>query len=164
MRTRHWKSMAVGLLTLLATACCCGPDTPARAAEAARGDLARLQGTWTARTGRGKDIKVVLKVEADAVDVAIATPGGLQFSLKGNLKVDDAATPKALDWTGLTFFDGQEFPDNLAIYALEGDTFTLRNGGPNNARPREFAPGEGALAGVVVFSREQPLARTARAK
>ena len=156
--------MAIGLLTLLSTTCCCGLNTPAGAAEAARGDLARLQGTWTARAGRGKDIQVVLKIEADAVDVAIAAPGGLQFSVKGNLKVDDATTPKALDWTGLTLFDGQEFPDNLAIDALEGDTFTLRNGGPNNARPREFAPGQGALAGVVIFSREQPLARTARAK
>ena len=43
-----------------------------------------------------------------------------------------------------------------------GDTFTVCNGGMNGSRPKEFKPGDGALAEVVVFERERPLSESAK--
>ena len=42
----------------------------------------------------------------------------------------------------------------LGIYTLEGNRFTVCNGGLNRSRPTEFKPGDGILAEVVVFERE----------
>ena len=117
------------------------------------GDLDRLQGRWTTKAGPRRNIAVVLEIKDRTVQFEATTPQGLKVSVQGEVRIDETARPKRLDWVHLTALDGQDLPDNLAIYEIEGDTFTLCNGGPNNRRPIEFKPGGGALADLVIFTR-----------
>ena len=77
--------------------------------------------------------------------------------LTGEVKLDATTSPRQLDWINFTGADQQEFPPVLGIYAIEGDRFTVCNGGLNGSRPSEFKPGDGILAEVVVFER-RPIA------
>ena len=127
---------------------------PVAAAEAATpGDLGRLQGRWTATAGPKGAFPVVLEVRGREVRVEIRPPVGPPIRARGELQVDDAASPKALDWLRFTALDGQALPEILAIYELDGDTFRICNGGPHNPRPEAFEPGDGVLADVVTFRR-----------
>src|SRR5438128_197903 len=84
----------------------------ARAAEhALEGDLARLQGRWLTKAGPRRDIPVVLEIEGRGVKVGITTPQGWAFSVRGELRIDEHATPRALDWIKFTGPDGQDFPE-----------------------------------------------------
>ena len=72
------------------------------------------------------------------------------------MRLDETTSPRSLDWVNFSGADQQEFPQIPAIYKLDRDTFTLCNGGMNGTRPKEFKPGDGALADIVVFERERP--------
>ncbi len=121
--------------------------------NALSGDLARLQGRWSAQAGPQRNIAVELEIEGRQARVRITTPKGLKFHVRGAIKIDESAVPRALDWVDFNGLDDQELPDILAIYRLEGDTFQVCNGGPNNDRPTEFKPGDGILADLLVFAR-----------
>ena len=127
----------------------------ALAADAIPGDLGRLQGCWTAKAGPKHDIAVTLTIKGGEVEVAIVTPQGIKLAVQGGLKLDETVMPRSLDWVGMSLLDGQELPDHLAIYSVQGDTFTLRNSGPNVGRPREFKPGDGPLNELLVFTRQK---------
>jgi len=137
------------------------------AAEEARsrdGDLNRLQGRWTAKAGARHEIHVVIEIKGQGVSAAIKTPQGLDFQVQGELKIDETTSPRSLDWKKLTGPDQQPLPEIAAVYKIDGDTFTVCNGGFHGARPKEFKPGEGVLADVVVFHRlESKAARTGSA-
>jgi uncharacterized protein (TIGR03067 family) len=117
------------------------------------GDLGRLQGRWTAKAGTRHEIQVVIEIKGRDVCAAIQTPQGLDFKVQGELKLDETTSPRSLDWKKLTLPDQQPLPEIAAVYKLDGDTFTVCNGGFHGARPKEFKPGEGVLADVVVFHR-----------
>ena len=128
--------------------------TPTPAADnALSGDLGRLQGRWSAQAGPRRNIAVELEIAGRQAQVRIVTPQGLKFNVQGEIKIDETAQPRALDWVNFNGLDDQELPDILAIYRLEGDTLQVCNGGPNNNRPTEFKPGDGVLADLVVFAR-----------
>lgn len=135
--------------------------TAAAADPKLEGDLARLQGRWTALAGARREIRVVLEVEGHRVRVGITLPHGLPFRVRGELLLDETASPRALTWTKFAGLDGQDLPDIPAIYTVEGDTFRLSNGGPNGNRPAEFKPGDGVLADLLVFQRPLPEDRPA---
>ena len=128
------------------------------------GDLARLQGRWVTRAGARRNIAVVLTVDGNKATCEIRTPQGLKFQADGELRVNESARPRALDWVGFTGLDSQDLPDIPAIYAIDGDTFKVCNGGLNSPRPSEFKPGESVLADVLVFEREKANARPALVK
>jgi uncharacterized protein (TIGR03067 family) len=132
-------------------------------AIAANSDLGRLQGRWTARAGSRKEIQVILAFRGRRVDVDITTKQGVRLQVEGEVKVDEKTTPRRLDWLKLSTADQQEFPQIAGIYKLDGDTFTVCNGGMNGVRPKEFKPGDGVLSEVVVFQRER-VASADRAK
>jgi uncharacterized protein (TIGR03067 family) len=132
-------------------------------AIAAASDLGRLQGCWTARAGARKEIRVILTVRGRQVDVAISTPQGVRVQAQGVVKLDEATSPRQVDWINFTSADQQEFPKIPGIYKLDGDTFTVCNGGMNGSRPKEFKPGDGVLSEVAVFQRER-VASTAKTK
>ena len=117
------------------------------------GDLDRLQGRWTANAGARHDIHVVIEIKGRGVCAAIKTPQGLDFQVQAELKLDETTSPRSLDWKKLTGPDRQPLPEIAAVYKIDGDTFTVCNGGFLGARPKEFKPGEGVLADVVVFHR-----------
>ena len=117
------------------------------------GDLNRLQGRWTAEAGTRHEIHVMIEIKGRGVCAAIKTPQGLDFQVQGELKLDETTSPRSLDWKKLVGPDQQPLPEIAAVYKINGDTFTVCNGGFLGARPKEFKPGEGALADVVVFHR-----------
>ncbi len=119
-------------------------------------DLTRLQGRWTARAGARREVRVILSIQGRRVDATFKTPQGVSFEVQGEVRLDETTSPRSLDWVNFSGADQQEFPQIPAIYKLDGDIFTLCNGGMNGTRPKEFKPGEGALADVVVFERERP--------
>jgi uncharacterized protein (TIGR03067 family) len=118
-------------------------------------DLGRLQGRWTARAGAHREFRVVLSIQGRRANATIKTPQGISFEVQGQVRLDETTSPRSLDWVNFSGADQQEFPQIPAIYKLDRDTFTLCNGGMNGTRPKEFKPGDGALADVVVFERER---------
>jgi uncharacterized protein (TIGR03067 family) len=145
-------SSAAGLALLAA------PPAPTRAddKDKPKGDLARLQGTWTTKAGREGNIPVVLRIEGRAVTVKFTNPQGQDIEIKGQVAVDDAAKPhKTIDWVKFTNPMGEDAPDNLGIYTFEDDdTVKVCNGGPGNERPAEFKAGEGGPPQLFVMKRE----------
>jgi uncharacterized protein (TIGR03067 family) len=142
--------------TILITIALVSLGLSAHAAEATaptEGDLAQLQGRWTAMAGARKQVRVVLEVKGKVVSVAITTPQGLDFQAEGELKLDEKTTPRSLDWQHFIGPGEQPLPEIAGVYKIEGDTFTVCNGGFHGARPKEFKPGESALADLVVFHR-----------
>src|SRR5262249_20939125 len=111
--------------------------TPARANDSPSGDLANLQGTWKAMGGPNRDVPLTMTVKGNDLSIEF-TSGQEKRELKGRLKVDEQASPKSMDWTGMKVGD-RDVPDNLAIYKIDGDTLTVRGSGPDRARPTEFA-------------------------
>jgi uncharacterized protein (TIGR03067 family) len=101
---------------------------------------------------------VVLEIKGSKATATIKTPHGARLLLTGEVKLDESTSPRRVDWSKFTGADQQDFPPLLGIYTLKGDRFTVCNGGLNRARPSEFKPGDGILAEVVVFEREQPAA------
>ena len=125
-----------------------------------RGD-SRATATWAGCKGAGRPAPVLAArfesswtSRASVVDATITTPQGIRFQVQGEVKLDETTSPRSLDWVKFTGADQQEFPPIPAIYKLDGDTFTVCNGGLNGTRPKEFKPGDGVLAEVVVFKRE----------
>lgn len=141
---------ASALLVLVAIAA-----TPALRADdpAPEGDLARLQGKWKATVGENKDIPVLLEIKGNAAVATFTNQRGETIELKGEVKLDETASPKALDWVNFKNLDGEPAQPNLAIYKLEGDTFTVCNGGPGNPRPTEFKDGDNGPPNVLLFAR-----------
>lgn len=126
----------------------------APAGESLSGDLAKLQGGWTAKAGPKRDIPVTLAIRGREVTVDLESPLGLAIHAEGRLVIDETARPKTVNWVGFSIVDGQDMPEVLGLYELSGDSFKVVNGGPNNGRPSEFKKGDGALADVLTFTRK----------
>ena len=116
------------------------------------GELAKIQGKWTAMVGpeknipltavfTGKDVKIMMTIQEQEVEI------------KGKVKLDEAKSPKQWDWTEFEGPQGQQVEDNLSIYKLDGDKLTICSGGPGNDRPTEFKEGDGGPPNLVVFTR-----------
>jgi uncharacterized protein (TIGR03067 family) len=133
----------------------------ATAGPSPEGDLARLQGLWTARAGPRRDIQVVLEVEGHRARVRITPPHGPTLQVRGELTIDETTAPRALTWTKFVGLDGVKLPDIPAIYEVQGDAFRVCNGGPHGDRPAEFKAGDGVLADLLVFERPKPESRPA---
>ena len=120
---------------------------------APKGDLAEAPGDLDDQAGNERNIRVTLTIDGRKATVRLALPGGGTFQARGEMKIDEAATPKA--WTGSSSqgLDGQDLPEIPAIYRLDGDTLVVCNGGPANDRPTEFAAGDGDLADIHRFRR-----------
>jgi uncharacterized protein (TIGR03067 family) len=103
--------------------------------------------------GLRKATVVRIEIKGRAVAATISTPQGKKIQAEGEVKLDESANPKALDWVKFTTLDGEEVPEVHAIYRLEGERLLIRSGGFNDDRPTEFQPGEGVWAKVLVFER-----------
>jgi uncharacterized protein (TIGR03067 family) len=142
---RHGSRWALLALLLAALA-------PARAGEG-EGDLGKLQGCWATKVGTGGGFVVELRIQGRAVQASIREAGGATIRAEGELRIDESARPKRLDWVKFTTADGQEVPDVLGIYRLEGGRLLIRSGGLHGGRPDRFEEGDGIWAGVLAFER-----------
>lgn len=128
--------------------------------EALEGDSARLQGKWHAMVGENRDLPVLLEIQGHKAAATFTTAEGEKKTIRGEFRLDGNAKPKTLDWVRFKAPDGADLPDNLAVYELEGDTFRVRNGGPNNPRPTKLDAGDGGAPGLLLFKREKDETRT----
>jgi uncharacterized protein (TIGR03067 family) len=131
---------------------------PLDAAEDAKKELEKIQGTWVAASvefnggkatpERAATIKVICKD-----DKYVQTEAGREVE-KGSHKLDPSKKPKHMD---ITVTDGeQKGKTQLAIYELEGDTLKIcvaRAG--EKDRPTEFAAKSGSTHILVTLKREK---------
>ena len=129
-------------------------------AEAAKKDLAQLQGEWSMVSGSadGQPMPDAIRNQmkrigtGDEVTVLMAR----QIYIKAKITVDPSKTPKTIDYqmTG-GFTKGKT---QLGIYELDGDTFKSCFGKPGAERPTDFTtkPGDGRT--FSVWKREKPAA------
>jgi uncharacterized protein (TIGR03067 family) len=138
---------ACGLLLVVAP--------PARSDdEALKGDLGKMQGKWTGMVGPEKNVPLVVVLKGNGVTINITAPdSGQVIEFKGEIRIDEKTKPKQWDWTKFTAPSGQEVPDNLAVYELDGDTLKVCSGGPGNPRPSELKAGEGGPPNLVTLTR-----------
>jgi uncharacterized protein (TIGR03067 family) len=120
--------------------------------DAPRDDLAKLQGKWSAKVGQEKDIPLTLEIKDRTANLLI-TIQGQPRSLQGEFTLDEAKTPKQWDWKKFKNAEGQDVPDNLSIYKIDGDTLTLCSGGPGNDRPSDFKAGQDGPPILIDFTR-----------
>ncbi len=119
----------------------------ARAADdapALKGDLAKFQGTWSAKLGPEMNIPVVLTFKNKAVVLKLTLGEAGEIELPGEVKIDETAKPnKTVDWINFKNPNGEAAPDNHGIYEFtDADTVRFCSGGPGNERPTEFKGGE----------------------
>jgi uncharacterized protein (TIGR03067 family) len=122
------------------------------AAPGLEGDLARLQGCWTTKVGAKKEVTISIEIKDKSVSATVMALG-LKLLAEGEVKIDEKASPKKVDWVKLCTPDGHEFPELLGIYELNGDKLRIRNGGLHDDRPKAFEAGDGYWGEVVVFER-----------
>jgi uncharacterized protein (TIGR03067 family) len=139
------------VLLLIATTAVARAADPAKSRP--KGDLERLQGRWVGKAGPARDIDVTIEIDGRKAVVRIAAPNGLKLRARGELRIDETTTPKALDWVHFRGPGGRELPEILGIYRLDGPTLTVRNAGPNDDRPAEFKPGDGPLADLITLEK-----------
>lgn len=149
------RTLIAAVILSTATVSAMAQDT--KKADAPTGDLAKLQGKWSAMVGPDKSIPIVIGFKDKAFTITV-TFDGEERTLTGDIKVDDTKTPKQIDYLNFTGPGGEALGDNLGIYKIEGDEMTSCSGGPGNDRPSEFKAGEGGPPNLTVFKRvkEEP--------
>lgn len=115
----------------------------ARADEpAAKDDLAKLQGEWKTMIGANKDRPVTFSIKDKAIAVKFTTGDGDTLNLKGEIKLNDSASPRTIDFVKFKN-NGEDMEDSLGLYKVDGDKLTVCVGAPGEPRPGDFKAGEG---------------------
>ncbi len=145
----------IGSKTLLCLGLC-AITLGAAPADEPKGDLALLQGSWSGKIGPDRVIDATLVLKGNAAELVIARPGEDDVTIKGELKLDDKASPKTLDWVKFTLPNGDDLPETKALYKLEGDVLTICSGGPGADRPAEFKEGTDGPPRLATWTRVKP--------
>ena len=121
-----------------------------------KGDLAKLQGTWTAKAGPEKNIPISITIKGSAVSLKVTAPTGDDYTSDGEVKIDEAAKPyKTIDWSKFTGPNGDAIPENLGLYEfVDADTLRVCSGGPGKERPTEFKAGDGGAPSLLTLNRK----------
>lgn len=130
---------------------------PATAQEKApEGDLGKLQGQWKTLIGPEKNIPLVVTIKDKTITAVLKSPQGEDFTLTGELKLDEKASPKTIDWINFKTPAGDETQPNYGLYKFEGDKWVVCNGGPGNPRPKEMKAGQDGPPNLIEFERVKP--------
>jgi uncharacterized protein (TIGR03067 family) len=131
---------------------------PAGGAKKARPDKEAIQGTWiwvSAEAGgkkkpdgefKAKQVATVIRGDT----MTVRHKGRETQSAK--YRLDPTKSPKEID---LTIEQGDRTFVLKGIYLLEGDSLTICQGGPDDARPKKFASEAGPAFGVLRLKREK---------
>jgi uncharacterized protein (TIGR03067 family) len=125
--------------------------------DAAKKDIAALQGEWVMVSGsadgqampedRRKQMKRICK--GDEVTVKM----GEETFLKAKFAIDPSSMPKTIDYEMTEgFTKGKK---QLGIYELEGDTFKACFAAPGGSRPADFTSKEGEQRTLSVWKRQK---------
>ena len=132
-------------------------QTQAAETDAAKKDLARLQGEWTMVSGSadGQPVPDEMRNQMKRVctkDELTVTMAGRVY-LKAKITLDPSKTPKTIDYQMTDgFTKGQT---QLGIYEFDGETFKSSFGKPGGARPTDFTSKAGDGRTVSVWKRQQ---------
>jgi len=129
--------------------------------EAAKKDLAKLQGEWSLVSGitDGYPIPDTMLSNSKRIckgDELTAIVGG-QLIMKARITLAPSKEPKAIDYDGSAGLNnGKKL---LGIYQLDGDTFKSCFGAPGAERPKDFASKPGAKRTSTVWKRVKAAAK-----
>lgn len=127
----------------------------AASADASKGDLAKLQGKWSAMVGPEKNIPLVVVFKGNSASFKL-TVQGEEREFAGEIKLDESAKPhKTIDWVKFKRPNGEDAPENLGIYEFDGKDLKICNGGPGNERPTEFKPGDDDHPRLIILKKER---------
>jgi uncharacterized protein (TIGR03067 family) len=115
-------------------------------AEEWTGDLAALQGQWTARLGPNRDVPLTWTIRGRKVTVQTWS-NGQDVTTTFDIRLDEKARPRHMDQTNIRVDFGRDVgkadaPSCLAIYQVKGDKLTVCIGLPSTDRPSWFASGD----------------------
>jgi uncharacterized protein (TIGR03067 family) len=143
---RNQIAVLVALATLVISIARAGDD------EAAKKDLAQLQGEWTMVSGSaggqpmpGQMVGQMKRVcKGDEITITMA--GEIYF--KATIILDPTKTPKTIDYQMTQGFSKGK--KQLGIYEVEGNRLKSCFGAPDAERPTDFTtkPGDGRTASV----------------
>jgi uncharacterized protein (TIGR03067 family) len=129
-----------------------GADNPS---EAAKKDLAKLQGEWTMVSGQrdGQDLPADVVDNARRIlkDDEVTVKVNDQVFLKAKITIDPSKKPKTIDYT-VSEGDNQG-KKMLGIYEVNGDTAKFCSAGPGQERPTDFTAKEGSGRTLSVWKR-----------
>jgi uncharacterized protein (TIGR03067 family) len=132
----------------------------ALAADDAKQDLGRMQGTWVvvAAESNGKqapaddlkksDLRLTIKGNR------FAYQAGNNTLLEGTLSIDPGKKPKTLDAKG-TSPDGK-VTATVGIYRFDGDKLQVCFVPAGHPRPKEFKAAPDSGASIIVYQRAKP--------
>lgn len=123
-----------------------------RAADKPAGDVAKFQGKWSGLAGPGGNIPFTVTFEKEKVILGFEA-NGEEMKIEGEFVLNEKSSPPTIDWVKFSTPNGDEVPNNLGIYKIEGEKITFCSGGPGNERPTEFKAGEGGPPNLVVVTR-----------
>ena len=123
------------------------------------GDIAKLQGKWTAKVGPENNIPLVVEIKEKKLSILVSLPDQGDIMIEGQIALNEKTSPKEVDWLKFTGPNGDDIPDNKGIYEINGDEWKVCNGGPGNDRPKEFKEA-GEQQRVVIFTRVKDKERT----
>lgn len=136
--------------------------TPARAeeSEAAKKDMAGLQGEWSMVSGSadGQPMPEEMRKQMKRIckgDEATTTMGERVF-LKAKFTIDPEQKPKTIDYKMTDGFTKGK--TQLGIYELDGETFRACFSAPDDPRPTDFTTKPGDRRTLSVWKREKPAA------
>ena len=125
--------------------------------DAAKADLAKLQGEWvmTSKTYDGQetpaeDLKAFRRTIAGNKYTVTITKGDNVQTVKGTFTLDPTKKPKVID------VKPDEGEAIKGIYEVDGDTQKLCMAALDAERPAEFASKEGTRQSLIVWKRVKP--------
>jgi uncharacterized protein (TIGR03067 family) len=125
--------------------------------DAAKKDLAKMQGEWSMVSGErdgqplGTEIVENTKRVAKGDEVTILVNGDVYF--KAKVTLDPGKKPKAIDYT-MTEGENKD-KKQLAIYEMNGDSIKICSAAPGTERPTDFTAKEGSNRTLSVWKRDK---------
>ncbi len=102
------------------------------------GDLAAFQGTWVAKTGPGDAWEMSMTVKGRSCKTIWPKDSTTKYEIEGELRLDEKADPKQIDFLRQVRSTGEAVKDTAAIYAIEEGRIKICVARPGTERPVEF--------------------------